>query len=157
MDTSSSNQAQNVAYYRNRQCHLQWRDFLSVLLDELDSNVGSSEVQAFFNALGLKLAKRFAVMEHETLETFEAAANKIWYDLDWGWCQFSAKPDAIKIVHSAWPNPDEGKQSLWPVAFSALLQGIYTAWLNSQGGDNSLEVKIIANALSEPIELMYGG
>lgn len=157
MSTSLTNQAQNLAYYRNRQCNTQWRDFLSVLLEELDSNVGANEVRAFFNALGMKLAKRFPLNEHDTLEEFEANANQIWRELDWGWCQFSAETTQITVLHDGWPNPDEGNDSLWPLSFAALLQGIYTAWLRAQGGDASLEVNVIPTLPGAPLELKYGG
>lgn len=157
MDILLPHQSRNLEYYRGRQCNKQWRDFLSVLLDELDSNVGANEVQAFFSVLGTKLASRWPLSEQSTLEGLELEANTIWNELDWGWCQFKVESAAITIIHDDWPNPDYGKETLWSLAFSALLQGIYTSWLREQGGDTVVDIRITENTKGKPLKLMYGG
>ena len=38
----------------------------------------------------------------QRLEGLEAAINRRWNQLDWGWCQFHGESDMIVIVHDAW-------------------------------------------------------
>jgi hypothetical protein len=156
MDLNKLSYERNQRYYRERHCSGQWRDFLCVLVDELQDNMGRSDTADFFNAIGQKLATRFSLAEQDTVEELEERLNSLWLKLDWGWCQLIAQPNSITIIHGAWPNPDEGKETLWPIVFSSVLQGFYSKSLSIQGGDASVKIEIKSSTLGMPIELIYG-
>ena len=55
--------ARSLAYHRDQQCAVQWRDFLSVLVAELGQVSGREESLEFFRHLGHRLAERLPLQE----------------------------------------------------------------------------------------------
>ena len=156
MDKKSAHQARSLEYFRARQFTGQWRLFMTALVEELNANAGSEEMLAFFGHLGGKIAADLPIDEQDTLEGLEAAINRRWNQLDWGWCQFSSESDMIVIVHDAWPRLEGTIKNTWAAALSAMLAGAYGAWLRAQGGDGAVDVQILKANADGPLEFCYG-
>lgn len=156
MDKKSAHQARSLEYFRSRQFNGQWRLFMTALVEELSASAGSDEMLAFFGHLGAKIAGDLPIDEQDTLEGLEAAVNRRWNQLDWGWCQFYAESDMIVIAHDAWPRLDGTAKDTWAAALAALLAGAYNAWLRDQGGDGAVEVQILKANSEGPLEFCYG-
>ena len=156
MDKKSAHQARSLEYYRGRQFSGQWRLFMTALVEELNASAGSEEMLAFFGHLGAKIASDLPIDEQDTLEGLEAAVNRRWRELDWGWCQFYAESDMIVIAHDAWPRLDGAAKDTWAAALAALLAGAYNAWLRDQGGDGAVEVQVLKANSEGPLEFCYG-
>ncbi len=156
MDKKTANQARSLEYFRGRQFSGQWRLFMTALVEELNASAGSQEMLAFFGHLGSKIAGDLPIDEQDTLEGLEAAINRRWNQLDWGWCQFHGESDMIVIVHDAWPRLDGTVRETWTAALAALLGGAYNAWLRDQGGDRTVEVQVLKAQPDGPLEFCYG-
>jgi len=145
----------DIRYYQERHCCVQWRRFLGVLFTGLADGGGTDTLVAFFRSLGRDMARELPVAEQDSLEGLEAAINVHWATMDWGWCRLSASDSAIRIVHGAWPRVPCRQPELAGEAMAALVSGAYQQWLEEQGGA-ALEVTPLRMDQDGPIELCYG-
>ena len=138
-----------LSYYADRQVAEQWRPFLAALAGELFENLREDEARGFLRQVGSRVADLTPLEPVDTLEAFEARANKVLAQMDWGVAAFAAREDRIGIVHQAYPHRlREGQAPNWPTAFSAVLEGLYTGWLRAQGAGLVLSAR--STGLPEP-------
>ncbi|HMO44195.1 MAG TPA: cellulose biosynthesis protein BcsD [Phenylobacterium sp.] len=122
------------AYLAARRCEPQWRDFLGALAVELHANAEPDEVLAFLRAVGRRIGEKRQLVPSETLQELEAAINRVWSDMDWGWARLVAVETGIAIVHGAYPNAfEDDEHALWPPGAAAVLEGVYSVWFKAQG------------------------
>lgn len=136
---------ETLDYYRARQCSHQWRAFLRAFTAELFTHAEDEDARGFMFQLGQRMASELVLGECETLADLEAAMNRHWSHLDWGWCRLTEADRAIVIRHAAWPMPDKA-DTHWPIAIAALLEGVYSVWFRDQGGDADLQAKSVPDA-----------
>jgi hypothetical protein len=96
--------------------------------------------------LGRRMAAAMPLGQCESLADVEQAMNQYWDDLEWGWCRLVDSERAIGIRHGGWPSPDDRDRN-WRSGVVALLEGVYTAWLEAQGGDADLAVRHVEDAI----------
>lgn len=148
MGTDNAAIIETLDYYRAKQCSNQWRAFLNAFTAELFSHADGEDARGFMTQLGRRMAGQLVLGECEALEDLEAAMNRHWADLDWGWCRLTETDRAVVIRHAAWPVPDRS-DTHWTNAMGALLEGVYSGWFEAQGGDAHLRAKQHADAGSE--------
>jgi hypothetical protein len=153
-------QAMDLAYHRAGQCSPQWRAFLAALITELNSGAEGDEVRNFLRQVGKRLAAANPLPKVETLEELQAAMNRLWLAMDWGWVRLAAAPDGVRIVHGAYPDAlgaaekgDEDGEP-WPAAWAAVLEGVYTVWLKAQGSPIDRTTRV--GTSRHPLELFHG-
>lgn len=150
-------QSADLSYYRRtqRQRSPQWRGFLSALLGELHSGADPEEVRNFMRQVGRRMAQATPLTKVETLEELEAAMNKVWADMDWGWVRLNAVSDGVRILHGAYPDVAGGADAkMWTAAWASVLEGAYTVWLQAQGSPIDKTLRVSDSA--EPLELFHG-
>lgn len=136
-----------LAYYRSTRCSRQWRVFLVAFAAELFSNADQDSARGFMRQLGQRMASAMSLGQCESLRDVEHAMNQYWDDLDWGWCRLVDSERAIDIRHDAWPTPDDADRN-WRASVVALLEGVYSAWLEAQGGDAQLVVRHVEGTVN---------
>lgn len=129
------NDAQLLHYFRNQQTQSGWFALLHTMVENMVANVGEAQSHAFLTQMGDDLGKRFPLPLSNTVGELESAINKQLADFNWGYIDIDASETALLIRHMALPTPsDETRQTAWSSAMSAVLEGLYARWLQSQGG-----------------------
>lgn len=130
------NDAQLLQYFQRQQTQSGWFALLQTLVDNMVANVGDAQSQAFLTQIGDDLGKRFPLPLSNTVGELEVVINKQLADFNWGYIDIDASETALLIRHMALPTPsDETQQTAWSNAMSAVLEGLYARWLQSQGGN----------------------
>ncbi len=146
-----------LAYYAERQVAPQWRGFLAALAGELFENVGAEASRGFLRQTGERMARTAPLPPTETLGQLHEAANTRLAELDWGLVAFEDKGQTLVIRHEAGPwRIAEDAEGLWPAAFAAMLEGLYTGWLRDQGAGPSLSARLDLEASETSVVLRFG-
>lgn len=146
----------NDNYFATRHCHPQWRLVLSALFDKLLQSVPQAEARLFLHQVGANLALDLPLGAQDTLDTLQAAINKRWAELDWGFVTLTSTDQNLEIRHHHCPVPyhqgrvsDAAKQSL-----AMMLEGVYTSWLMAQGGEPDVQAQCVSQ--NDDVVLHYG-
>jgi hypothetical protein len=117
----------------------QWDLFLHTFASEFSREAAPDELRGLMRRLGASMAGSLPFDAGDSIPGFEAAANRHWSAMQWGWCQLSELADGLLIEHYAAPLAAAfGESSLaWS---SALLEGVYAEWLKSLGSPASLSL-----------------
>ena len=71
----------------------------------------------------------------ETVGDLEANINRLLTHFHWGVVTIDVGEDGLRLRHQALPvSRDEAGRVRWCNAFCAILEGLYSRWLQSQGG-----------------------
>ena len=109
---------------------VQWELFLSALAREVDSAVTSALRDTWLRRVGTLIAGDLMLPPTTTLEAFETEVNEVLADLGWGHARFELDEASriLNIAHERLPAFDDaaGQGPAW---LSAVLEGLYTAWL----------------------------
>jgi hypothetical protein len=134
-----SNSINNINYYAEQQCSIQWRAFLTAFAKEFSERGEASDLRNLMHRLGRSMAASFSVAEGGTLSGLEESMNRVWFDLNWGWVRLSEQTDCLLLEHNAAPlKVAFGEDALtWT---PALLEGIYAQWFETLGVDKSLKL-----------------
>jgi hypothetical protein len=148
----------DLAYLARRQFSPQWREFLLTVAAELYGNFSADEARGFFRQIGVRMAEDVKLPVVETLDGLEGVLNERLSAMDWGQAKLSVEDDAIAIRHSAYPGQylDDQSAEVWRRAFAAVLEGVYTVWLRTQGGRADMEAKLRSEAALDGLEFAYG-
>jgi Cellulose synthase subunit D len=104
--------------------------------------------------VGVRFAHNLALPGCESLGELEAAMNRIWDALEWGSVGIAESGRMLRIVHSAYPIIDaEGDAAT--LVLGCVLQGVYTHWLNSQGGDPQFRARFASPGAHPPSPLCF--
>lgn len=117
----------------------QWDLFLNTFAREFSREASPDELRGLMRRLGASMAASLPLDAGDSIPGFEAAANRHWATMRWGWCQLSELSDGLLIEHYAAPLAVAfGESALsWS---PALLEGIYTEWLKALGSPASLSL-----------------
>ncbi len=146
-----------VRYLAARQFSPQWRAVLLAMADELFENFSAEEAWGFYRQIGLRVTRDIALPTVKTLDELEASLNAALAGLDWGFVALSLEDSAISIRHRAYPGQHlDDPSGHWRRAFAAILEGVYTVWLQSQGGRPEMKASFREGAAADVLEFSYG-
>ncbi len=128
-----------LSYFQQLQTPPGWFDLLNVMIDGMVRNVGESESQPFLRQMGEALADRIPLPESETVGELEANINAQLATFNWGFIDIETTEQGMAFRHQGMPVArEEVYQTRWCYAFCAVLEGLYSRWMQSQGGEASL-------------------
>jgi len=147
----------NLSYFAEHSCSEQWRVFVSEMVGEFYDQVDRELAASFLTRVGTRMAQSMPLPECASLEDVETAINAILARIRWGWIRLEEAGRHIKVTHGAYPVVPmyQSAPEAWLVPF---LEGVFTEWLNSLGGNTdfrALSTSTPANVW-EPIEFLYG-
>lgn len=130
----------SLRYYVEQHCSRQWVHFLAAMFAEFEERVDPMEADQFLETLGSRMARALPLRRCESLEELEDDINAVIEGIDWGWVRIAESGRFIEIAHGAYPliPQDEARRS-WLVP---ILEGVYTEWLGSQGGDPGFAARL---------------
>ncbi len=130
----------SLRYYVEQHCSRQWVHFLAAMFAEFEERVDPMEADQFLETLGSRMARALPLRRCESLEELEDDINAVLEGIDWGWVRIAESGRFIEISHGAYPliPQDEARRS-WLVP---ILEGVYTEWLASQGGDPGFSARL---------------
>lgn len=147
----------SLAYFDSTHCASQWNDVLRLLLDELYAAGGERDAGVFLRHIGARMASELMLPDQQTLEGLERTLNELWRERDWGWVSLTAGETRLTIEHGAYPvaGHSEAERARGARAASALLAGAYGVWLEHQGGDSSVPLRVVTAEAGKPLEFVY--
>ena len=146
-----------LKYYERKQCSGQWSGFVGLFFDELLRSAGERDAHAFLRHIGTRLGRSLELGQHETLGGLEAAMNRQWDQLDWGFVNLAERDLRLVIRHSAYPVPASlvGEDTARG-AMAAVLEGIYATWLEKQSGESGIPLRLAGSRSGNVLEFHYG-
>lgn len=146
----------DLRYLADRQFGAQWRGVLLSLAAELSENFSADEAKGFFRQIGVRAAAAETLQVVETIDGLEAILNTKLAELDWGYAALTVEDGAIVIRHRSYPGQHLEGGEIWRQAYGALLEGVYTVWLQTQGGRAEMEAKLRNDLGVDGFEFAYG-
>ncbi|MDR5875987.1 cellulose biosynthesis protein BcsD [Halomonas sp. CUBES01] len=159
MTNTNVNTATYLSYYTERHCSPQWNRFLALVFDELMTQTDREGASGFLRHIGSRLAAEWPLGEYETLEALELSINGALNQLDWGWVSIRPEGNHLSIQHVAFPVPGTTEHTLDKAfqAMSAVLEGLYTTWINEQGGSGKTPLRCVdTNVTLRSMTFHYG-
>ena len=155
-EVSTANTAE-LRYLSARQFSPQWRTVLVAMADELFENFSAEEAWGFYRQIGLRVSSEVALPSVKTLEELEGSLNAALAELDWGFVALSLDDSSISIRHRAYPGLYlDNPSGHWRRAFAAILEGVYTVWLQGQGGRADMKASYRDSGGDEALDFSYG-
>lgn len=123
----------------NRQCSRQWKQVLGAFAHELVHDLTPRHLRKVMRRSGERFAGEHTLAGTTTVADLQAAINRIWSALDWGWVEIAEADDHLALTHYCAPlragfGPD---QLTWTTGF---LEGAYECWMRHLGADPQLRV-----------------
>ncbi|HFR4129293.1 cellulose biosynthesis protein BcsD [Raoultella ornithinolytica] len=132
---TDKNNAEVMAWFQQQQTPAGWFDLLLIMIDGMLNNAGELESQPFLRQMGEALADRYPLPESETVGLLEANINQLLSRFQWGVVSVDVGDDGLRLRHRALPvSRDDARRVRWCNAFCAILEGLYSRWLQGQGG-----------------------
>ncbi|HDT3903952.1 TPA: cellulose synthase [Raoultella ornithinolytica] len=132
---TDKNNAEVMAWFQQQQTPAGWFDLLLIMIDRMLNNAGELESQPFLRQMGEALADRYPLPESETVGQLEANINQLLSRFQWGVVSVDVGDDGLRLRHRALPvSRDDARRVRWCNAFCAILEGLYSRWLQGQGG-----------------------
>lgn len=132
---TDKNNAEVMAWFQQQQTPAGWFDLLLIMIDGMLNNAGELESQPFLRQMGEALADRYPLPESETVGQLEANINQLLSRFQWGVVSVDVGDDGLRLRHRALPvSRDDARCVRWCNAFCAILEGLYSRWLQGQGG-----------------------
>ena len=132
---TDKNNAEVMAWFQQQQTPAGWFDLLLIMIDGMLNNAGELESQPFLRQMGEALADRYPLPESETVGQLEANINQLLSRFQWGVVSVDVGDDGLRLHHRALPvSRDDARRVRWCNAFCAILEGLYSRWLQGQGG-----------------------
>ncbi len=135
-----------------------WRPFLRALADEVDHLAGPGERDDMLRSVGRRMARMLPLPAVHTLHALETEMNDALENLGWG--EVSLHLDeadrALFITHAGLPRIGSlgTPAGQW---LSALLEGLYEAWLAQQPGSQpALSASRVATGDASAVTLRFG-
>lgn len=127
------------AYFQQQQTPPGWFDLLGVMIDGMVRNVGEAESLPFLRQMGETMADRTPLPPSQTVGELEANINAQLSLFNWGCIDIQTSENGLAFRHQGMPVArDEDRQTRWCEAFCAILEGLYSRWLQGQGGESDL-------------------
>ena len=116
---TDKNNAEVMAWFQQQQTPAGWFDLLLIMIDGMLNNAGELESQPFLRQMGEALAD----------------INQLLSRFQWGVVSVDVGDDGLRLRHRALPvSRDDARRVRWCNAFCAILEGLYSRWLQGQGG-----------------------
>ncbi|ENP8232819.1 MULTISPECIES: cellulose biosynthesis protein BcsD [Klebsiella] len=132
---TDNNNAQVMTWFQQQQTPAGWFDLLLIMVDGMVNNAGELESQPFLRQMGEVLADEHPLPESETLGQLETNMNALLSRFQWGFVSVEVNDEGLRLRHQALPvSRDEARRIRWCNAFCAILEGLYSRWLQGQGG-----------------------
>ena len=132
---TDKNNAEVMAWFQQQQTPAGWFDLLLIMIDGMLNNAGELESQPFLRQMGEALADRYPLPESETVGQLEANINQLLSRFQRGVVCVDVGDDGLRLRHRALPvSRDDARRVRWCNAFCAILEGLYSRWLQGQGG-----------------------
>ena len=132
---TDKNNAEVMAWFQQQQTPAGWFDLLLIMIDGMLNNAGELESQPFLRQMGEALAHPYPLPESETVGQLEANINQLLSRFQWGVVSVDVGDDGLRLRHRALPvSRDDARRVRWCNAFCAILEGLYSRWLQGQGG-----------------------
>lgn len=132
---TDKNNAEVMAWFQQQQTPAGWFDLMLIMIDGMLNNAGELESQPFLRQMGEALADRYPLPESETVGQLEANINQLLSRFQWGVVSVDVGDDGLRLRHRALPvSRDDARRVRWCNAFCAILEGLYSRWLQGQGG-----------------------
>lgn len=123
-----------------------WFDLVSVLFEGMIANAGQQEAEAFLHNMGESLAARYPLPAARTVQDLEREINLQLARFNWGFIQLQPQDNALLIKHHALPVGDSLQPVAdWQAALGAVLAGLFSGWLQGQGGSSVVPVTLELN------------
>ena len=133
------NDQQLLHYYQHQQSQSGWFGLIHVMVETMVANVGEAQSRAFLVQMGDSLGERFPLALAHTVGELEAQINARLAAFNWGYIDIDASEEGLSFRHQGLPvSRDENSQTRWCYAFCAILEGLYSRWLQGQGGQSHL-------------------
>jgi len=100
------------------------------MADEFAAELPAHELATLMARIGRRFAQRHPIGVCVALDQVEAAANRIWQDIDWGQCRMSEQAGSVEILHAAAPVTVALPGLDWSDGF---LAGVYDGWFQQLG------------------------
>ena len=149
----------DLAFFREQLFSAQWRPFMASLMGELFDGFEAAEASGFLRQIGARVATETPLLKHGNLEELEGGMNDALAAMSWGYARLSLVGAEIEIVHRGFPDlsPAHAAHGAWRTGFAAILEGLYTAWLQLQGGRHDMRAKAAADAAeAQAVTLRFG-
>ena len=121
--------------FARSQSGIDWRTFLRALAEEVDSLAGSGERDDMLRGVGRRMARLTPLPPVQTLAALEIEINDALENLGWGSVSLHVNEAdrALEVTHTGMPRIGSlgSPAGQW---LSALLEGLYDAWLGQQPG-----------------------
>lgn len=162
MDQQSSDvraDAADLNYLRQQAFNPQWRAFIASLISELFGAFETAEASGFLRQIGARMATEAPLRKHRDLEELEAGMNAALGAMSWGYVRLELAGAEIAITHRAYPDlePTHAARPAWRAGFAAILEGLYTTWLQLQGGRHDMTAKAEIGPVDAPaVTLRFG-
>lgn len=150
---------QLLRYFERQQCSSQWSGFLGLFFEELMRNAGEKDGSAFLRHIGRRMGQALLLGEQDTLESLEAAMNRRWEDLNWGWVSLRLLDSRLVVRHQGYPVPglkENQNADLARTAMAAVLEGVYGTWLEKQSGERGTPLRLVDSPNPRILEFVYG-
>ncbi|MDF2042125.1 MULTISPECIES: cellulose biosynthesis protein BcsD [unclassified Pantoea] len=123
-----------------------WFDLVSVMIDGMVANAGQREAEAFLYKMGESLATRYPLPASRTVQDLEREANLQLARFNWGFVQFQPEEAALLMTYHALPAGDNTHSPAdWQAVFGAVIAGLFSGWLQGQGGSRIVPVTLELN------------
>jgi hypothetical protein len=147
----------DLAYLSSQAFGHKWRILLEALAGELFENFSPDEARGFFRQIGARVARQIPLPQTATLVELDNAIGAAISNLGWGYSRLLFEDNVMLVFHRAYPGAHEsGTSAAWRNAFAALLEGLYTAWVQSQGGSPDLRAYVQEDALANGFVFRFG-
>jgi len=102
------------------------------------------QADAFFTAVGARLAGLLRVDDIGAIEMLAGRVNQFWQTLGLGDVDMTLTQDGVRIRHHGMPETLEGDfDGCWATMAPALLKGAYDAWFRAIGSGESLHTELL--------------
>ncbi len=140
------------------QSAVDWRPFLRALAEEVDSLAGAGERDDMLRGVGRRMARLTPLPAVQTLVALEIELNDALDTLGWGsvTLHVNEADRALEVTHSGLPRIGSlgTPAGQW---LSALLEGLYDAWLAQQPGSKpSLTARRLDRGEGDVVVVSYG-
>jgi hypothetical protein len=149
----------DVPFLREQLFSPQWRPFMASLTAELFEAFDPVEARGFLRQIGARMATEIPLRKHGNLEELEAGINAALTVMAWGYARLGLVGAEIEVTHHAYPdlNPAHASRASWRAGFAAILEGLYTAWLQLQGGRHDMSAKAAPESVeAAAVTLRFG-
>jgi hypothetical protein len=143
-------------YISSRLCSPQWGAFLPLFAVELTQDLTPGHLSQVMRRTGGQFARRHALGAIDTLVDLQAAVNRIWDGLDWGWVEMREAEDRLVLAHYYAPLQIVFgvEHQAWSGAF---LEGAYEWWMRQLDADLQLRASAPGESeASDPMTFYFG-